>query len=169
MAAGLVGNQWNEGDVSCSVVRRVVLPDSFFTVDGLLETTFEVVREFGAYPAVIEAELQRYLPFLATTRLLMGAVRAGLGREYAHEIVRDHAVAVARELREQGLAVNDLAERLGADARFPLDVAQTRTLCADVKPLLGLAEPQVEQFVQRVAALVAARPDAAAYTGGAVI
>ena len=169
MAAGLLGNQWNEGDVSCSVVRRVVLPDSFFTVDGLLETTFEVVRELGAYPAVIDAELQRYLPFLATTKLLMAAVRAGLGREYAHGIVREHAVAVSREQREQALANNDLADRLGADVRFPLDVAQTRAVCADVTPLLGLAEPQVDRFIDRVAALVAARPDAAAYSGGAVI
>ena len=77
MASGLVGNQWNEGDVSCSVVRRVVLPDSFFTLDGLLETTFEVVREFGAYPAVIGAELERYLPFLATVFLMYRRAASG--------------------------------------------------------------------------------------------
>ena len=30
MAAELAGAQWNEGDVFCSVVRRVALPDAFF-------------------------------------------------------------------------------------------------------------------------------------------
>ncbi len=81
MVAALAGDQWNEGDVSCSVVRRVALPDAFFALDGLFETFLTVLDEFGAYPAVIERELDRYLPFLATTKVLMAAVRAGVGRE----------------------------------------------------------------------------------------
>ena len=55
MAAELAGAQWNEGDVFCSVVRRVTLPDSFFAVDGQIETFLTVLDEFGAYPAVISA------------------------------------------------------------------------------------------------------------------
>src|SRR5690606_19818509 len=66
MAAELAGAQWNEGDVFCSVVRRVALPDAFFAVDGMMETFLTVLAEFGAYPAVIARELDRYLPFLAT-------------------------------------------------------------------------------------------------------
>ena len=77
MAGELAGAQWNEGDVSCSVVRRVALPDAFFALDGLYETSLTVLDEFGAYPAVIARELDRYLPFLATTAVLMAAVRAG--------------------------------------------------------------------------------------------
>ena len=77
MVGELAGDQWNEGDVSCSVVRRVALPDAFFAVDGLFETFLTVLDEFGAFPAVIERELDRYLPFLATTKVLMAAVRAG--------------------------------------------------------------------------------------------
>ena len=68
MAAELAGAQWNEGDVFCSVVRRVALPDAFFAIDGQIETFLTVLDEFGAYPAVIQRELDRYLPFLATTR-----------------------------------------------------------------------------------------------------
>src|SRR5689334_25123657 len=78
MAAELAGAQWNEGDVFCSVVRRVALPDAFFAIDGLIETFLNVLAEFGAYPAVIEKELTRYLPFLATTRVLIASVRAGV-------------------------------------------------------------------------------------------
>ena len=118
MVAGLAGDQWNEGDVSCSVVRRVALPDAFFAIDGLFETLLAVLDEFGAYPAVIDRELQRYLPFLATTKVLMAAVRAGVGREEAHEAIKEHAVAAALALREQGVEGNDLLERLAADPRL---------------------------------------------------
>ena len=77
MVGELAGDQWNEGDVSCSVVRRVALPDAFFAADGLFRTFITVLDEFGAFPAVIQRELDRYLPFLATTKVLMAAVRRG--------------------------------------------------------------------------------------------
>lgn len=102
MVGELAGDQWNEGDVSCSVVRRVALPDAFFAFDGLLETFLTVLDEFGAYPAVVARELDRYLPFLGTTKVLMAAVRAGVGRETAHEAIKENAVAVALAMREQG-------------------------------------------------------------------
>jgi adenylosuccinate lyase len=95
MVGELAGAQWNEGDVSDSVVRRVALPDAFLALDGLYETFLTVLDELGAYPAVIARELDRYLPFLATTAVLMAAVRAGVGRETAHEVIKEHAVAVA--------------------------------------------------------------------------
>ena len=113
------GAQWNEGDVSDSVVRRVALPDAFFALDGLYETFLTVLDELGAYPAVIARELDRYLPFLATTAVLMAAVRAGVGRETAHEVIKEHAVAVALAMREKGQAENDLLARLAADERLP--------------------------------------------------
>src|SRR5690606_1212589 len=84
MVSELAGDQWNEGDVSCSVVRRVALPGAFLATDGLSETFLAVLEGFGAYPAVIQRELDRYLPFLATTEVLVAAVRRGVGREQAH-------------------------------------------------------------------------------------
>ena len=123
MVAALAGDQWNEGDVSCSVVRRVALPDAFFAADGLYETLLTVLDELGVFPAVIDRELRRYLPFLATTKVLMAAVRAGVGRELAHEVIKEHAVAVALAMREKGIDANDLLERLAADERLGLDEA----------------------------------------------
>ena len=120
MVGELAGMQWNEGDVSDSVVRRVALPDAFFTIDGLFETTLTVLDDFGAFPAVIERELDRYLPFLATTKVLMAAVRAGAGREQAHEAIKENAVAVALEMRDKGAEGNDLFARLAADSRLGL-------------------------------------------------
>jgi adenylosuccinate lyase len=126
MTAELAGQQWNEGDVSCSVVRRVALPDAFFAMDGLLETFMTVLDGFGAFPAVIEAEVRHYLPFLATTRVLMEAVRRGVGREQAHEVIKEHAVAVALDLRENADQMNDLLERLAADERLGIDLPPSR-------------------------------------------
>lgn len=83
MISGLAGDQWNEGDVSCSVVRRVVMPDSFYAADGLFETFLTVLNQMGVYEAVVAAELRRYLPFLMTTTILMEAVKRGIGRETA--------------------------------------------------------------------------------------
>ena len=126
MVTALAGDQWNEGDVSCSVVRRVALPDAFFATDGLFETFLTVLAEFGAYPAVIDRELQRYLPFLTTTKVLMAAVRDGVGREAAHEVIKEHAVAVALAMREKGAETNDLIDRLAADERLGLDRGRAR-------------------------------------------
>ena len=143
MVTALAGDQWNEGDVSCSVVRRVALPDAFFAVDGLFETLLTVLDEFGAFPAVIDRELRRYLPFLATTKVLMAAVRAGVGRELAHEVIKEHAVAVALAMREKGIDGNDLLERLAADERLGLDEAALRAVVSDPLDFVGAAPAQV--------------------------
>jgi adenylosuccinate lyase len=164
MVAGLAGDQWNEGDVSCSVVRRVALPDAFFAADGMFETLLNVLGEFGVYPAVIERELGRYLPFLATTKVLMAAVRAGVGREQAHAAIKQHALAVALEMRERGRADNDLLERLAADQRLPLDLGQLRALLANPIEFVGAAPAQTRAFASAVEAIVRAHPEAARYS-----
>jgi adenylosuccinate lyase len=163
MVGELAGDQWNEGDVSCSVVRRVALPDAFLAADGLFQTFLSVLDDFGSYPAVISRELERYLPFLTTTKVLMGAVQAGVGREVAHEVIKEHAVAVALAMREQGAAANDLFERLAADDRLPLDRGAVEALVGAPLSFVGTAVEQVGRFVDQVAAVVARHPDAAAY------
>ncbi|NTY59388.1 adenylosuccinate lyase [Mycolicibacterium sphagni] len=168
MAAELAGAQWNEGDVFCSVVRRVALPDAFFAIDGQIETFLTVLDEFGAYPAVIQRELDRYLPFLATTKVLIAAVRAGVGRETAHEVIKEHAVAVALAMREKGLEP-DLLDRLAADERLPLDRAALDAALADKQAFTGAASSQVDQVVAAVEELVSAYPDAAKYAPGSIL
>lgn len=163
MLGGISGDQWNEGDVSCSVVRRVALPDSFFTCDGAFQTFLHVLKEFGAYPAVIERELKRYLPFLATTKVLMMAVQAGVGREKAHEIIKEHAVSTALAMREQGIEGNDLIERLANDSRLKLDKAALKDLFDKPLQFTGAAQPQVQTFIRQVEAVVKNHPEAAFY------
>lgn len=168
MTAELAGDQWNEGDVSCSVVRRVALPDAFFATDGLFETFLTVLDEFGAFPAVIDRELDRYLPFLATTKVLMAAVRKGVGRETAHEAIKEHAVATALDLRK-GLASNDLFDRLAADSRLGLSREEIGALVNSPLEFTGAARSQVAGVAQKVAVITAIYPDAAAYTPGAIL
>lgn len=169
MVTSLAGDQWNEGDVSCSVVRRVALPDAFLAMDGLFETFLTVLGGFGAYPAVIDAELDRYLPFLATTKVLMASVRAGAGREEAHEVIKEHAVAVALAMREEGQTTNDLLDRLATDDRLPVDRDTLAAAIADPLGVAGRAGAQVATFADQVATLAERFPDAATYRPGDIL
>jgi adenylosuccinate lyase len=169
MVGELAGDQWNEGDVSCSVVRRVALPDAFFATDGLFQTFLTVLDEFGAYPAVIARELDRFLPFLATTKILVGAVRKGVGREAAHEVIKEHSVAVALAMREKGAADNDLFDRLAADERLGLSRAEIETLVASPAGFVGAAPAQVASIASRVSALVKRHPQAVDYAPAPIL
>ena len=168
MVSELAGDQWNEGDVSDSVVRRVALPDAFYATDGLFQTFLTVLDEFGAFPAVIQRELDRYLPFLATTKVLMAAVRTGVGREVAHEAIKRAAVGVALDMR-RGQTVNDLFDRLAADPALGLGRDEVAALVSDPVEFTGAARAQVAEVARRVETLVARHPDAAAYSPGEIL
>lgn len=168
MAADLAGGQWNEGDVFCSVVRRVMLPDAFFAFDGMLETMLTVLDEFGVFEAVVQRELDKYLPFLATTKILMASVRAGVGRETAHEVIKENAVAAALDMRSTG-ADPGLLERLAADDRLPLDYDDLQALMARPLEFTGAAASQVAAVVSQVDQIAGEYPDAAGYQPGAIL
>ena len=168
MVGELAGDQWNEGDVSCSVVRRVALPDAFFAADGLFRTMLTVLDEFGAFPAVIQRELDRYLPFLATTKVLMAAVRGGVGREVAHDAIKEAAVGVALDMRA-GQVENDVFDRLAADPRLSLDRAAIDALVSAPIAFTGAAVAQTQEVCRRVADVVGRHPEAAAYAPGGIL
>jgi adenylosuccinate lyase len=169
MAAGLAGDQWNEGDVSCSVVRRVMLPDAFLAMDGLLETLLTVLNQMDVFEAVVANELQRYLPFLLTTTVLMEAVKTGAGREGAHEAIKEHAVAVARDMRTGKVATNDLFSRLAEDQRLGLSPSQFDAIFEKGRANSGDAAAQVDNFANKVTALAAKHPEGAAYQPGDIL
>jgi adenylosuccinate lyase len=166
MVSELAGNQWNEGDVSCSVVRRVAIADAFYAMDGLLETTLTVLNEFGAFPAVINGELDRYLPFLATTKILMAAVKAGVGRESAHEVIKEHAVKAALAMRDG--KPNTLLDALAADTRIPLDKSALENLLSAPLEFTGDARQHIARVVARIEAITSSHPAAAHYKPGSI-
>lgn len=163
MAAGISGNQIFAGDVSDSAARRVFLPDAFFAADGAFETTLTILDECGFYPAVIQREMDKYLPFLTTTRLLMAAVKSGIGREKAHEAIKDHAVAVALDMRLRGIQKNDLLDRLSQDSRLALPKEILVSAISNPIEFVGNAPRQIAAFATRVEEVVQKYPQAAAY------
>ena len=167
MVSELAGNQWNEGDVSCSVVRRVALPDAFYAMDGLLETMLTVLSEFGAFPEVISAELERYLPFLATTKILMASVKAGVGREVAHEAIKEHAIAAALGMREG--KPNNFLDAMAFDQRIPFERAELDALIGNPIEFTGDARQQVARVVNRIEAITSAHPAAAQYKPSSIL
>ncbi|MEM9080805.1 MAG: adenylosuccinate lyase [Verrucomicrobiota bacterium] len=169
MASALSGDQWNEGDVSCSVVRRVMLPDAFFAIDGLFETLLTVLDQMDTYPAVIEKENNHYLPFLLTTTIMMAAVKAGVGRETAHEAIKEHALATVADLRGGKINTNDLLQRLADDDRIPLNLNELETLLADNASNTGNAPDQVRSFTSTVEEIISQYPDAAEYSPGQIL
>jgi adenylosuccinate lyase len=148
MIGEISGNQWNEGDVSDSVVRRVVLADAFFAIDGMLETTLTVLNEFGIFPAMIQKEIRAHLPFLATTKILMAAVKNGMGREDAHEVIKEISTKASTNIRN-GKEV-DLLNEIANDARIPLDKSELEGLIYTPMGLTGLAQEQCDLVNARI-------------------
>ena len=167
MTANLAGHQWNEGDVSCSVVRRVALPDACFAIDGLLETFLTVLRQMEIFPAAIAAENERNLPFLATTTILMEAVKGGAGRETAHEAIKEHALAAAKALRSGGDA--DLLGRLAGDKRVGLGKKKLQEILAQNERFVGAAPHQVDAWSALVTPLAKKHKGAAEYQPGKLL
>jgi adenylosuccinate lyase len=141
MAAGLAGDQWNEGDVSCSVVRRVVIPDSFYVLDGLLHTFMTILNEFGIFEDNIKNELNEQLPLLATTNILMECVKSGMGREVAHEIIKKYATTTTP---------NKFFSALSIEKDFPLSLDQLTQLISNPAEFTGLALRQTNSVKEMI-------------------
>lgn len=169
MAEGLAGDQWNEGDVSCSVVRRVCLPDAFFAIDGLFETFITVLEQMEIYPAMIEAENRQYFPYLITTAVLMEAVKAGVGRETAHELIKRHALDTVREWRSGSLQENNLIERLAGDSKLGLSRERLEGILEEARSSVGAARDQVGRLRKRCAPFFERYPEALEYRPGAIL
>lgn len=163
MAGNIAGEQLYAGDVSDSATRRIFIPDSFFATDGIFETMLTVLDECGFYPAVIQREFDKYLPFLTTTRLLMASVEQGVGRETAHKAIKDHAISVALSMREHGDQENDLLDRLAKDTRLGLSKKQLEGAIANPIEFVGSAPRQIVEFADKVEQVVARYPKAATY------
>jgi adenylosuccinate lyase len=155
MVKGLVGDQWFEGDVSCSLVRRIALPGAFFSIDGLFESVLTVLDEMEVFPTMVEQELQRYLPFLSSTRILMEAFKAGMGRENAHKIIKKHAMETRRN---KGFS---FLKGIASEPGFPLSESMLEKLV--VNPDHGLSVEQTEKVCKRISTIVRKYPEAASY------
>jgi adenylosuccinate lyase len=157
------GEQWLEGDVSDSVIRRVALAPSFYAADGALESALTVINGFGLFEPAIKAEVEANMPFLATTKILTACIKKGMGREDAHEAIRDHAFETVKQMKEHGQAANDLLDRIANDPNIPMDRDEIMQAIETPMDLTGRAVTQVRRFVEQAEQVVAKHPEAAAY------
>jgi adenylosuccinate lyase len=141
MASDLAGDQWNEGDVSCSVVRRVIIPDAFYVADGLLHAFMTILTEFGIFEENINNELKEQLPFLATSQILISCIKAGMGREVAHELIKKHATTNT---------ARNFFKALSSDKNFPISVEQLNELIKNPADFAGSAVEQSQKVVDEI-------------------
>jgi adenylosuccinate lyase len=91
-----------------------------------------------------------------------------VGRETAHEAIKEHAVTVALAMRA-GEAENDLLDRLASDPRLGLSHTDLEALIAEPLEFTGAARDQVARVAERVQAIAGAHPSAAAYAPGSIL
>lgn len=135
--------QWLERTLDDSANRRVVIPEAFLAVDGILQILINVLDGLVIYPKTIAAHLQAELPFMATENILMAAVKAGGNRQELHEKIKLHAHAAAAQVKKFGRG-NDLIDRLKADIAFR-QVNFDKVL--NPKTYIGRAPKQVDEFI----------------------
>jgi len=145
--------QWFERTLDDSANRRVVLPEAFLAIDGILQILINVFDGLVVYPKVIEAHVEAELPFMATENLLMAAVKAGCDRQELHEKIRLHSQAAAAQVKTFGKP-NDLIGRLRTDVAFA-EIDFEKVL--DPQAYIGRAPQQVDEFVRAVVAPVRKR------------
>jgi adenylosuccinate lyase len=166
MLGEISGGQWSEGDVSDSVVRRVALADAFYCIDGLLETSLTVLDEFGIYPAMIEKEIKTHLPLLASTKILLAAVKKGMGREDAHQIIKSASLALATAMRQSQDV--DFIDLLTKDGKLPLERSEIEALISEPLSFGGNALLQCQAVLAKISPLLARQPEAASYKAGPI-
>ena len=126
------------------------MPKTADSFEVLLEATLTVLKEMDFYEARIKEELQKNLPFLASTVLLIKAIGNGVGRENMHQIIKEHAVAIAENLRQGKSNLNEFANCLAEDHRFPLSLKEIDAVLNDHANLSASATEQAEKFANSV-------------------
>ena len=139
--------QWFERTLDDSANRRISIPEAFLAVDAILQLYTNVISGGSPYPKVMERHLMEELPFMATENIMMDCVERGGDRQELHEAIRQHSVAVAKEMKLNG-GDNDLLDRIAADDRFPMNRQELDALL-DVHKFTGCAEGQTEDFLRQ--------------------
>lgn len=144
-AANTHANQWCERTLDDSAVRRITIPEGFLVADIVLTTLKTTFEGLQVWPCVIAAHIDAELPFMATERILMKAVKAGGDRQVLHEAIRQHSMEAGRRVKEQG-AKNDLEIRLLQDPLFQAIHVDLYDLL-EPSHFIGRAPQQVQEFI----------------------
>jgi adenylosuccinate lyase len=108
-----------------------------------------ILQEFGAFEDQIKAELDKNLPLLSTTKILMECVRNGMGREEAYELIKKHSTKsddfFADLSQESGFPLN--REQLESFVENPAEFAgNAQNQCDELQKLISIKTRQVSRF-----------------------
>jgi adenylosuccinate lyase len=138
--------QWFERTLDDSANKRIVVPEAFLAVDGILNLYKNVASNLVVYERVIQSHIQNELPFMATENILMEAVKKGGDRQELHERIRIHSMEAGKQVKELGLK-NDLLERIANDPAFGMSLKELSGSISANK-FTGRAASQVEEFIE---------------------
>jgi len=147
--ASTYSNQWFERTLDDSAIRRMDIPQCFLLADAILKLFINITSDMVVFPAQIKRHLMAELPFMATEKILMEAVKRGESRQEMHEIVKEHSLAAGKIVKEQGKE-NDLFIRLAGDNRIPFSLQELEAMISDYSQFTGRAKEQTEEFLQEV-------------------
>lgn len=137
--------QWFERSLDDSANRRLCLPEAFLTTDSILQLLIRISKDLNVYPKVIEKNLEKEIPFLATEHFLMASVKKGSDRQAIHESIRKHSMASSKRIKEEGLD-NDLLSRISQDPTIPLSEKEIKELLKNSN-FIGRSPEQVTEFL----------------------
>lgn len=140
--------QWFERTLDDSANKRISVAEGFLAVDSILNIMLNVTKGLVVYPKVVEQRVMKELPFMATENIMMSAVKKGGDRQELHERLREHSIAAAKVVKEQGLE-NDLIDRICADEVFQLSREEVDAI---LKPInfVGRSVEQVEEYLAEI-------------------
>jgi adenylosuccinate lyase len=140
--------QFFERTLDDSANRRLVIPESFLAVEAILLLMANVTSGLEVRRNRIAQRVSAELPFMATERLIVRAVRNGTDRQEAHEIIRRHSVAASKAMHD-GAASNDLLDRLARDPALGLSRDEIDD-ATDARSFVGRAPEQVDEFLSEI-------------------
>ncbi len=147
--ASTYSNQWFERTLDDSAIRRMDIPQCFLLADAILKLFINITSDMVVFPAQIKKHLMAELPFMATEKILMEAVKKGESRQEMHEVVKEHSLAAGKVVKEHGQD-NDLFVRLAGDHRIPFSMPELEAMVSDYSQFTGRAKEQTEEFLQEV-------------------
>jgi adenylosuccinate lyase len=142
-------NQWFERTLDDSAIRRMDIPQAFLLADAILKLYINITSDMVVFPKQIEKYLLQELPFMATEKILMAGVEKGKSRQELHEIIKEHALAAGKVVKEEGQD-NDLLHRLAEDAAIPFTLSELEGMIGNFKQFTGRAKEQTEDYLQEV-------------------
>ncbi len=147
--AATYSNQWFERTLDDSAIRRMDIPQCFLLADAILKLFINITSDMVVFPSQIKKHLVAELPFMATEKILMEAVKKGQSRQEMHEIVKEHSLAAGKVVKELGKE-NDLFVRLADDGKIPFSLAELEAMVSDYAQFTGRAKEQTEEFLAEI-------------------